>query len=163
MEILRIIVCLDIIILVVFMCKTDEPWHDKTNRMSVHTAKTQISLGVHPVWSEYSLSAWRNLGSLAIHWAHSKDWSDWADAQADLSLCWAHTHSVGFVMSWLRFFLTDTKYKFRRILVLAATVLINWDATWQNQQSGCAPNKDSDQPGHPPSLIRVFAVRLMGS
>ena len=27
----------------------------------------------------------------------------------------------------------------------------------------CAPSEDSDQPGHPPSLIRVFAVRLMGS
>ena len=27
----------------------------------------------------------------------------------------------------------------------------------------CAPSKDSDQPGHPPSLIRVFAVRSMGS
>ena len=27
----------------------------------------------------------------------------------------------------------------------------------------CAPNKDSDQPGHPPSLIRVFAVHIMGS
>ena len=26
-----------------------------------------------------------------------------------------------------------------------------------------APNEDSDQPGHLPSLIRVFAVRLMGS
>ena len=26
-----------------------------------------------------------------------------------------------------------------------------------------APNKDSDQPGHLPSLIRVFAVRSMGS
>ena len=25
-------------------------------------------------------------------------WSDWADAQADLSLCWAHSHFVGFVM-----------------------------------------------------------------
>ena len=25
-------------------------------------------------------------------------WSDWADAQADLSLRWAHTHFVGFVM-----------------------------------------------------------------
>ena len=25
-------------------------------------------------------------------------WSDWADAQADLSLCWAHSHIVGFVM-----------------------------------------------------------------
>ena len=28
-------------------------------------------------------------------------WSDWADAQADLSLRWAHTHFVGFVMSRL--------------------------------------------------------------
>ena len=27
----------------------------------------------------------------------------------------------------------------------------------------CAPSEDSDQPGNPPSLIRVFAVRLMGS
>ena len=39
----------------------------------------------------------------------------------------------------------------------------NWAATWQNQQSDCAPSEDSDQPGHPPSLIRVFAVRLMGN
>ena len=28
-------------------------------------------------------------------------WSNWADAQADLSLRWAHTHFVSFVMSWL--------------------------------------------------------------
>ena len=27
---------------------------------------------------------------------------------------------------------------------------------------GCAPSEDSDQPGYPPSLIRVFAVRSMG-
>ena len=26
-----------------------------------------------------------------------------------------------------------------------------------------APSEDSDQPGHPPSLIRVFAVRSVGS
>ena len=31
-----------------------------------------------------------------------------------------------------------------------------WAATWQNQQSECAPSKDSDQP----SLIKVFAVRM---
>ena len=31
-----------------------------------------------------------------------------------------------------------------------------------NKMAG-APSEDSDQPGHPPSLIRVFAVRLMGS
>ena len=29
-------------------------------------------------------------------------WSDWADAQADLSLRWAHTHFAGFVMSRLK-------------------------------------------------------------
>ena len=34
----------------------------------------------------------------------------------------------------------------------------NWATTWQNQQKECAPSEDSDQPGHPPSLIRVFAV-----
>ena len=27
----------------------------------------------------------------------------------------------------------------------------------------CAPSEDSDQPVHPPSLIRVFAVRSIGS
>ena len=29
-----------------------------------------------------------------------------------------------------------------------------------NQQNGYAPSEDSDQPGNPPSLIRVFAVRM---
>ena len=39
-----------------------EPTHDKTNNMTVGPAKSQISLGIRPVWSESSLSAWRNLG-----------------------------------------------------------------------------------------------------
>ena len=73
--------------------------------MCVRPAKTQISLGIRPVWSESLLSAWRKLGPLATHWAHSEDWSDWADAQADLSLRWAHTHLVGFVMSRLILFI----------------------------------------------------------
>ena len=37
---------------------------------------------------------------------------------------------------------------------------LKWAASWQNQQCGCASSEDSDQPGHPPSLIRVFAVRM---
>ena len=38
-----------------------------------------LSLGISPVWSVSSLSAWRNTGSLATHWVHSKDsWSAWA-------------------------------------------------------------------------------------
>ena len=63
----------------------------KVNCVAVCSAKTQISLGIRPVWSESSLSAWRKLGSLATFWVHSED---------------------------------------------------------------------SDQPGHPPRLIRVFAVRM---
>ena len=47
--------------------------HGKTNKMIVRPAKTQISLGICPVWSESSLSAWWNLGSLATCWAHSED------------------------------------------------------------------------------------------
>ena len=34
---------------------TYEPQHDKTNKMSVRPAKTQISLGICPVWSVSSL------------------------------------------------------------------------------------------------------------
>ena len=48
------------------------PRHDKINKMTVHPAKTQISLGILPVWSESSLSAWRNFVSLASHWARSE-------------------------------------------------------------------------------------------
>ena len=38
--------------------------------------------------------------------------------------------------------------------------LAKWAASWQNQQSECAPSQVSDQPGHPPSLIRVFADHM---
>ena len=30
----------------------------------------------------------------------------------------------------------------------------------KTNEMACAPNENSDQPGHPPSLIRVFAVRM---
>ena len=50
-------------------------------------------------------------------WVHSyplsaerRLWSDWADAQVDPSLRWAHTHFVGFVMSWLSCCLFIFKY-----------------------------------------------------
>ena len=68
----------------------NEPAHDKPTKWHVRPAKTQISLVIRPVWSESLLSAWRKLGSLATNWAHSELWSDWADAQADQSLHWAH-------------------------------------------------------------------------
>ena len=50
-----------------------------------------------------------------------------------------------------------------KVLKILDRGLIIWASTWQNQQSDCAPSEDSDQPGHPPSLIRVFPVRSMSS
>ena len=38
---------------------------------------------------------------------------------------------------------------------LSYRIYNNWDATWQNQQSDSAPSEDSDQPGHPQSLISL--------
>ena len=34
---------------------------------------------------------------------------------------------------------------------------------YKTNKKTCAPSEDSDQPGDPPSLIRVFALRIMGS
>ena len=60
----------------------------KLTKWPVRPAKTQISLGIRPLWSESSLSAWRNIGPLTTYWVHSGN-SD-QSWQADLSLCWAH-------------------------------------------------------------------------
>ena len=88
----------------VLSINTDEPAHDKTNKMTVRPAKTQISLGIGPVWSESSLSAWRNLGSLATHWAHSED-SDQTGRVPRLIWVFAGLtcHFVGFVIRQLRY------------------------------------------------------------
>ena len=91
-------------------CEANEPRHDKTNKMSVHPAKTQISLGIGPVWSVFPIrmkKAWVLSYPLS---AQRRLWSDWADAQADLSLCWAHSHFVGFVMSWLKSIYSKMNY-----------------------------------------------------
>ena len=40
------------------------------------------------------------------------------------------------------------------------TILINEPHRDKTNKMACAPSKDSDQPRHPPSLIRVFAVSL---
>ena len=93
-----------------------ESRHDKTNKVSMRPAKTQISLGIRPVWSVFAVrmkKAWVLSYPLS---AQRRLWSDWADAHAELSLRWAHSHFVGFVMSgliWETFqcFLRKRKYK----------------------------------------------------
>ena len=77
----------------------------KPTKWHVCPAKTQISMGICPVWSESSLSAWRKLGSLAFHWAHSKD-SDQTGQMPRLICVFAgcNNHFVGFLMMRMNFF-----------------------------------------------------------
>ena len=53
-------------------------------------------------------------------------WSDWADAQADLSLRWAHSHFVGFVMSQFNYLLS----------LSASQKLFFVMCPWERQNSG---------------------------
>ena len=67
--------------------------------------------------------------------AQRRLWSDWVDAQADLllgaqSFCW-FCHEVAHIAL---------------------------DLLPKSNKMACEHSEDSDQPGHPPSLIRVFAV-----
>ena len=50
-----------------------EPRYDKTNNVAVRPAKTQISLGIHPVWSESSLCAQMVAKDPSFLHADSKD------------------------------------------------------------------------------------------
>ena len=63
-------------------------WQNQQNGMC--TQQRLRSAWASAQSDQSSLPAWRKLRSLATHWAHCEDWSDWADAQAGLSLRWAH-------------------------------------------------------------------------
>ena len=97
-----------------------EPQHDKSNKMTVRPAETfavitqadqsPVSVGMKKAWVlSCPLSA------------QQRFWLDWVDAQADLSLHWAHSHFVGFVM-------------LRLICLHVCFVLL---PTWQEFQGHC--------------------------
>ena len=71
----------------------------KPTKWQVRIAKTQISLGILPVWSESSLSAWRKLGSLANHWVHSED-SDQTGRMPRLIWVFAGRTAILLILSW---------------------------------------------------------------
>ena len=110
----------------------------------MRTVKTLIRLGRCPGWSESSLGTHAILsggGSYHLRAYHSDpvvlDRHGWTNS--------VDPHQIapeGAVWSGSALF---------------HAVWIIWATLWQNQQNDCAPSEDSDQPGPPPSLIRVFA------
>ena len=120
----------------------------------------------------YPLSAQRRL------------WSDWVNAQADLSLRWADSHIVGFVTRRLKYRHQNTRYVI--LWEYHWYQLVKWATWWQNQQNDLcsqrilrsalasepslyaqwvtkgpgllrADSEDSDQTGQMPRLIWDFA------
>ena len=75
----------------------------KPTKWPVRPAKTQISLGICPVWSVFAVRMKKAWVLSYLLSAQRRLWSVWLDAQADLSLCWAHISFVGFVMLRLKY------------------------------------------------------------
>ena len=118
----------------------------------MRTAKTLIRLGGCPGWSESSLGAQVIL--LVLSWGGSnrstvKQVSSGSALSTLENKFYAMT-GVSVCAGWA--FPCQWNYVHHKLLILSAS--------WQNQQNDCAPSEDSDQPWHPPSLIRVFAVRM---
>ena len=81
----------------------NEPPHDKTNKMTYAPCEDSDQPGHPPslirVFAVHMKKTWVLSYPLS---AQRRLWSDWADAQADLSHRWAHSHFVGFVMRRLK-------------------------------------------------------------
>ena len=90
----------------------------KPTKWHVRPAKTQINLGIRPVWSESSLSTW---GLLSLERTAKPLIRLWADAQADLNtshlLCTTNGRKGHFVvLAWVASFY---------FVLLASTILIS--------------------------------------
>ena len=161
----------------------------KPTKWHVRPANTQISLGIRPVWSESWLCTQWVAKDLSFLHADSED-SDQTGRMPRLIWVFAGRTVILLVLSWggsnsidslCTAFKTVCQDGFRKldslqrrgylvILCLHGSMmksspdhfLLNWAASWQNQQNDmCAQRRlRSDQPGHPPRLIRVFAVRM---
>ena len=59
-----------------------------------------------------------------------------------------------------RFGVQENKKKITEVVALVETLAVPLNGPSHEIKMACMPSEDSDQPGHPPSLIRVFAVRM---
>ena len=77
------------------LCLAFEPWHIKTNKMPVCPGKSWV----------FAVKTWVLAVCMKRAWVLSYPLSTqqrlWSDAQTDLSLRWAQSHFVSFVMSRL--------------------------------------------------------------
>ena len=150
------------------------PWknkleHDKTNKMACSPAKTQISLGICPIWSKSSMCP---LGVAKDPWLlydDSEDWSDWVnapvDAQAELSSLGTQVIFVLFFVllhfCFFFFFFALLQFMMDYLTIIPSHVqglemitfiIYIWATTRQNMSSGV-----SDQARHKPACTATEA------
>ena len=115
-----------------------EPSHDKTSKKACAPSEDSDQPGHLP--SLIRVFAVRMKKYWALNYILSAQWrlgSDWADAQADLSLRWAHSHFVGFVMKRLIYqlklpYLYVVEQKFQSVFALflrCFTIFMNLQET----------------------------------
>ena len=152
-----------------------EPPHDKTNKMACAPSKDSNQPGHPPslirILTVRMKKAWVLSYPLSAQW---RLWSDWADAQADLSLRWVQSfcwfsHEVAHFLSnfpcqnFLElvgeqncYFHTNSSVGLKYVFnyqKLDQTNELEHDKTYKMT---CAPSKVSDQPGNLPNLIGIF-------
>ena len=110
----------------------------------MQTSKTLIRLGWCPGWS--------------VCWVH-RSFCWFCHVQADIIFTTQKHNRLNYCLlydsAWP--FWEEWAIRQRNKLCNKKTLEPPHDKT---NKMACAPSEDSDQPGHPPSLIRVFAVRL---
>ena len=97
--------------------------------------------------------------------AQQRLWSDWADAQADLSLCWAHMPLCWFCHEAAQYLALCKQNDMSRSMTSPtkwsrrseSSLCTQWEA--KDPRFLHADSKDSDQTGQMPRLIGVFAGR----
>ena len=118
--------------------------------------QTLIRLGRCPGWSKSSISTWRKLGlklpierttKTLIKLGRRPGWPE--TSLGVQTIHWGHRPYCWFCHA--------------AVLLLCVWAAHSNDQptyfSYGTQQNECEPSEDSDQPGHLPSLIRVFAVR----
>ena len=88
-------------------------------KWAVHPAKTRISLGINPVWSESLLCALGIDKDPRFLHGDNEDWSDWTD----LSLCWAHWSFCWFCLAGAHFLVIFIVY-FTIVIVISLSLFI---------------------------------------
>ena len=137
-----------------------------TNNVAVRPVKTQTSLGIHTVWSVFTICT---KNTLTTHWEQN-EYSDQAWWMTSLPWVFAwHTFTL-LVNSWWGSYEQQQALITIRSKTLPSTCKTcrninkhNWAATCDFQQCGILTSVDSDEPVQPPFKLRNSKWCLVSS